>query len=231
MQNPVDTGMHVQMAPYAQPARKSSRMKSIFTTGILQIIGGTILILCGFVLVCVRYYIPYRNNFDNSICGIWGGSMLLVTGIIGVHGANRKRWFTAYLICTLVSILLLIIVTVIGAVAAADNVHYWKEHPGYHHYDDYNYPDQHGVSITKLAFHLVLCIVGSLEIVVCVLAAVFSCTGMCPGSNQTQTITYQPTPMQMPAPGSYPPLNVQQPPSYPYPPQPGDKQPEVTPGY
>lgn len=75
MQNPVDTGMHVQMAPYAQPACKSSRMKSIFTTGILQIIGGTILILCGFVLVCVRYYIPYRNNFDNSICGIWGGSV------------------------------------------------------------------------------------------------------------------------------------------------------------
>lgn len=59
-----------------------------------------------------------------------------------VSGFSITWQFTAYLVCTLVSILLLIIVTVIGAVAAADNVHYWKEHPGYHHYDDYNYPDQ-----------------------------------------------------------------------------------------
>lgn len=161
---------------------KSTNMKSIYTTGILQTIGGCILIMCGLVLVSTRYVISYRNNMDNAACGIWGGAVVLVAGIVGILGSYRRKWLTAYMICSFISIVFLVVLTVVGAVAAADNVHYWKEHPGYHHYGDSDdYPDQHGISITKLVFHLILCAVGCFELVVCVLAAVFCCTGICPG--------------------------------------------------
>uniref|UniRef100_UPI00397EBBE2 CD20-like domain-containing protein n=1 Tax=Salmonella sp. s55004 TaxID=3159675 RepID=UPI00397EBBE2 len=166
-------------------------MKSIFATGIFQIIGGAIMILCGCVLVCTRYQIRYRNIFDNSICGIWSGGVVLATGIVGVLAANRPVFLKGIYLCmSLVSLGFSLIAVIIGAVAAADNVHYYKEHPGYHQYDDPYYPDQHGVSVTKLSFHLILCFVGSMQMIICILAAVFCCTVFCPGDTVEQTIAY-----------------------------------------
>lgn len=210
----MDTHLVETVPTPGQASRRvsKSKMKSIFCTGIFQIIGGTILILCGFVLVCTPYYISYRNGFDNSVCGIWSGAIVLITGIIGVLAASRKSWLKAYLALSLVSVVMVIVVVAIGAVAAAENVHYYKEHPGYHHYDDPDYPDQHGISLTKLAFHLLLCVVGSLELVVCILAAVFCCTGICPGDVEEKTIYYSSGPSQVGMTPNY------HPPNYAYPP-------------
>lgn len=50
-------------------------MRSLFVTGLFQIVGGMTLFFSGLLLVIMRFDEPYRNRFENPVCGVWTGGV------------------------------------------------------------------------------------------------------------------------------------------------------------
>ncbi|PIK34465.1 hypothetical protein BSL78_28705 [Apostichopus japonicus] len=152
-------------------------LRSLLVTGILQIIGGAVLAFSAIVLVIVLYGVPERNHLDYPVSGLWSGAR------------------GAYMVLSLMTIPPVTVAVALGAAAAANNVHYYLLHPGYKDYDvsvddGYDrYNQQLGISLTKMIFHLLVCLVGCSEITIALLASAFCCNGLCPGNTIKETST------------------------------------------
>ncbi|KAJ8020884.1 hypothetical protein HOLleu_40594 [Holothuria leucospilota] len=187
-------------------------MRSLFVTGLFQIVGGMTLFFSGLLLVIMRFDEPYRNRFENPVCGVWTGGFVVIVGIIGVLASGRPGAMRiVYLVTSILTVPSVLTTTVISAVGAADNVHYYAKHPGYNTYDSYDSFEQNEMSITKIAFHLLICFVCATELIIALLVAVFSCNAYCPGTTIKQEhnnappppVTYEPAPSY-----AYPPPTV-----------------------
>ncbi|XP_071855358.1 uncharacterized protein [Apostichopus japonicus] len=178
-------------------------LRSLLVTGILQIIGGAVLAFSAIVLVIVLYGVPERNHLDYPVSGLWSGAWTIIVGFVGVLASSRPGVMRgAYMVLSLMTIPPVTVAVALGAAAAANNVHYYLLHPGYKDYDvsvddGYDrYNQQLGISLTKMIFHLLVCLVGCSEITIALLASAFCCNGLCPGNTIKETsnnnTSYQP---------------------------------------
>lgn len=69
-------------------------MRSVFVTGLFQIVGGMTLFFSGLLLVIMRFDEPYRNRFENPVCGVWAGgvSRSFMSGFLNYCRSTALWW-------------------------------------------------------------------------------------------------------------------------------------------